>query len=481
MVNVEKNQYILSSAELNLPNMRHFAKWNWHLYSDGLLKTNVLKNAANEDVVLIGYAFCTDEQDKKAEADIAAWDGADLIALTRYWTGRWALFTEHGFCTDAGSMMSAFYCTVDGKSYITSSLALLEQIRITHRVREQKLNSTAWQILPETGFEGVKKLLCTQKLQLSNDGIRVVPHIWIKDYRTLNASKKAERLAKLLVNGVSNIHLHSRRRLYLALTGGKDSRLVLAAMLKSKVPFSAYTCEHDDISTWDVTVPKRLSKKYSFPYTYIKRPKQMNTDYLEDFERFNAGNAHGEDENFYSYKQFDALPRDAVIIRGGFFEAGQTYARSYARADEHFRNDIENCDLALKNDALQKKGLDEWLENTLIAPVDYIDIRDRYYLEQRVGGWGASIEQALSINDFLSVQIANCAELLSILLSCSSEERARLALSFEPIKILNEELLREPFNSVTVVDRLKRAKKFLKSPVSKLKKAAVKVKLKIST
>ena len=119
-------------------------------------------------------------------------------------------------------------------------------------------------------------------------------------------------------------------------------------------------------------------------------------------------------------------------------------------------------------DKVQMIAFDKWLEYTKSNEIEFIDIRDRMYIEQRVGGWAAAIEQALCINDWDSIQIANCRELVSILLSATEEERNSLSLSFEPIKKMYPKLHCYHYNKSSIIDKINLVLRTLKSP-TKLK------------
>ena len=84
----------------------------------------------------------------------------------------------------------------------------------------------------------------------------------------------------------------------------------------------------------------------------------------------------------------------------------------------------------------------------------FIDLRDRFYIEQRVNGWFSAIEQALTINDFDSIQIANCQELISLLLAATDDEREDNTLAYRMIEALVPELLKYPVNKQSAIDKI---------------------------
>ena len=188
----------------------------------------------------------------------------------------------------------------------------------------------------------------------------------------------------------------------------------------------------------------------------------------KDYVNFTAGNSKGADTGFYARGQFAKLPADALVLRSGLYEAGQSYGRSIAAA-ETFAEDMRNYYKDLTADPFQAEAFEVWLQNAEENSVEHVDIRDRFYIEQRVGGWAAAIEQSLDLNDFVSIQVANCAELLSILLSGNQQERKSLALSYQTMECLEPKVLAFSVNKPTLRDKLHRVASILRDPLTKLR------------
>lgn len=468
MTDIAKKQYILSSCKLPIENMQEHKIAEMYLYTGDKLNISKCETANGKKVIILGNAFCTDAPNKQAKDDITAFRGENIESATGFWTGRWVLITENELVTDAAGLMGAFYGEKDENYFISSSPALIAtamKSSVDSRIKARGIN---WQILPSSIVNGVKKLLSTQIIVFADGDIQIVHNNWIKNYGEKSTEEKCNAVAEILVNAVKNMAELSGKKLILALTGGKDSRVTFSALVRAEVPFECYTAEHENLSNSDKTVPKKLAEQFGIKHNFIKR-EPLNKDMLADYYNFCAGNSKGADASFYACKQFSHLGEDTIVIRSGLFEAGQTYARSYTTPDiDGFMRGVTTYYSALQNDENQKFAFSEWLRNTKENPIDYIDIRDRFYIEQRVGGWAAAIEQSLDINDFTSIQIANCAELLSILLSCNDEERKTLALSYETIKILEPKALGIPVNQVTLSDKLSRVKNIVRNPVKKL-------------
>lgn len=468
MTDITVKQYMLSSRRHPMPSMRELTVSCGFLYVHPSLPCECITAANGEPLYLLGHAFCMDEVGNTPAADIATWDGEDLITLTQYWTGRWALLYRDRLITDACGLMAAFYHNdIDGW-FVSSSLAVL--CRETHTAPSHPVSSTGlnWRLLPRTRADGIALPLCTQRLVLT-DTVSVEPHLWMADHRTLATEQQCELLGKYLVNGVSNIHRFSEKQLHVALTGGKDSRLVLAALLKADVPFRAYTALHDTISTADRRTPKQLAKQFGFQHITIPA-KSTDPQRLADHDAFTAENTNGTDRQFFARGQFDAFDESTLILRGGLFEAGQTYARSYTgNTPDAFEAGMRRYYTALTTDTAQSSALGEWLDTVRLAPTPAVDIRDRFYLEQRAGGWVAAIEQSLDLLPFTSVQLANCSALLSVLLSADEDARKTCALNLETIRLLQPSLLEYDINKRSLSDRLRFWLTVAKHPVKKFR------------
>lgn len=468
MTDIAKKQYILSSCKLSLENMQEHKIAEMYLYTSDKLNICKCETANGKKVVILGNAFCTDAPNKQVQDDITAFNGENIENAASYWSGRWTLITETELITDATGLMGAFCGEKDGNYFVSSSPALIAKVMGASVDGTIKSRGVSWQILPYSVVNDVNKLLSTQKIVFANGKMQVVHNNWIKNYREKSTEEKCNAVADILVNAVKNMAEFSGKKLMLALTGGKDSRVTFSALVKAGVPFECYTADHENLSNSDKTVPKKLAQHFGVKHNFIKRDP-LNKEMLADYYHFCAGNSKGADASFYACNLFSHFGEDTIVVRSGLFEAGQTYARSYTSPDiEGFEKGITTYYSDLQNDESQKSAFSEWLSITKENPIDYIDIRDRFYIEQRAGGWAAAIEQSLDINDFTSIQIANCAELLSVLLSCNDEERKALALSYETIKILEPKALSIPVNQVTLCDKLSRVKNIARNPVKKL-------------
>ena len=464
MISITRRQYLISAARRELPEMCEIhLSCGAYLYVGEDLKINYLEDAEKRKYTVLGNVFCVDAPGKCLEESVATFRGQDVNELVKNWTGRWLVIRDGGIQIDATGLMAAFY-TTDRNWCISSSLALIGSVTGQAPSRGVANQGLTWQLLPETLMDDVKCLLCTQKIEISEGTVSIIFNPWIEDYRNLGTQEKVSKIANLLKAAIVNIERFSEREVWIALTAGKDSRLVLAAALAANIKFVAYTSDHDNISSSDKLVPAKIAKDLGFLYKFIKARK-IDRGKIVEYELFTAGNSKGADELFYARGQFDKIPSNAIVVRGGLFEAGQQYARKTAGSEpDSFRRGIESYYRSSLTDPRQKQAFAKWLKYVDDNPISFLDIRDRMYLEQRVGGWAAAIEQALDINKWISIQIANSRSIVAILLSATTEERACLSLSYDTISLLKSELCKYPFNKPSIKDRIRIVKNVLLSP-----------------
>lgn len=438
---------------MNIPEMNYLRLKYGYLYIDKELPLLQKNDKKGRTFIILGNAFCTDIYPKQISDDIQDFDGESILNLTQNWTGRWLLIQDNNLITDATGLMSAFYWANGGEWLISSSLSLISYVLDIPIERHINNNGLDWHLLPDTIIPSVRALFCTQMLKLGKI-LEVKAVSRFSDKSALTTEARVQEVTKRLQVALRNIERFSCRNILIALTAGKDSRLVLASALSSKIKFSTYTMEHSNMLTADKKLPGKIAMKYGFKWSFIKQTKQ-NAMLVDDYLHFNGGNSKGADLIFYSAGQHQQLPTNAIVIRSGIFEAGQQYGRhTMGDTMESLKTGFfKYYETSLKSDG-QKAAFNKWEYYAKQYPIQHIDIRDRFYIEQRVNGWVSAIEQALTINDFETLQIANCQEIISVLLSTSEDERKNNRLAYCMIKSLDPDLLDYPVNKQSLLDKI---------------------------
>lgn len=465
MINKTRKQYLISAIPRDLPAMDEIRlSCGAYLYVGSGLNVQQYTDAKGRKYIVLGNAFCCDIANKTIADDIRQFEGENINDLVKLWTGRWLLIAESEVHTDACGLMQAFY-TQEKDWCISSSLAVMSALFGIKPLKKVSDFGLTWQLLPHTIVEGVGCLFCTQKIIIESEKINVCHNQWIADYTSWATEKKVERISQMLKVAMKNIALFSGLNILIALTSGRDSRLLLAATKASGVKFSTYTMQHENISVSDKKIPTKIAKSMGFVHRYIKSEK-LSVSKAEEYLTFNAGNSAGADLMFYAHGQSNQISSDSVVIRGSIFEAARSFGRSISSSDlEDFKKGYETYYQTSFQDSLQTDAFKQWLKYVEEFPIPFIDIRDRLYIEQRVGGWVAAIEQSLDINDWCSLQVANCRELIALLISATVDERKNASLSLGAMEKLCPELNKYPYNQPYMVDKIKLIKNVLSNPV----------------
>jgi len=217
----------------------------------------------------------------------------------------------------------------------------------------------------------------------------------------------------------------SGRRMWLGLTGGYDSRVLLAALWREELDFATFTFEVPGMSEADRVLPPLLAKEAGVPHHIIRR-EHFDVDRVRTFEAHIAGHTVDLGRELYAFRQYDQLPADGVEILTTLFEVGSHYygAKLPPRPDEVVRS-IERAFGFAEHHAessAHREGIREWARWIESHPEPAMDWRDRFYWEQRGAGWAGAFFQG---NDLIveSVSPVNCQSIMSAMLSIDPAKR----------------------------------------------------------
>jgi hypothetical protein len=238
----------------------------------------------------------------------------------------------------------------------------------------------------------VGRLLPSQLLDLSRG--RPEPRSWLPDVAPRGSYEEVvgevgQQLVTSLRRLASRIGSES---VWVPLTGGFDSRLVLAAALRAGLPVRTYTNYRAGMSLADLELPELVARVAGVPH---------------EWHRPGRANAHG------------SVPPPASTIAEGLREPPGTPAQA---------------------------ALAEWISTVDQSRVPGLDWRDRLYLEQRLAGWLSAVEQSLDLVFAERVHVANSAATYALLLSLPEDVRARSHHQRDLIALLFPPLAELPFN-----------------------------------
>ena len=384
----------------------------------------------------------------------------DVIARTDSWTGRWVLIGQDHLYLDACGLLGCYYRSgVENRSlWVSSSPGVILEIprlpkpkrsarKIVHGV------GLDYDLPPRTLYDGVKKLLPSQVLCLKSGAVR--------GRRLVHVASESEAYPEVLdeleqyfTTTLKNIEksLSPSGRLWIALSGGYDSRLLFAAAKAAGLRFQTYTQEVPGRATWDYEIAKQLAQMSGVEHRYIRR-EAVDPDRRRAFDAHVAGLLVDVEREFHSRKQWSWPDRNDVLVRGFVFEAGRCFFWNRFSGNWDPANPATADLVAYFSDERRsreaRKSLGALFDWFARHPQDHIDWRDRFYIESRLGGWASQVEQSLDLTNASSINPANSRRFLSLVLSIPWEKRMATAHQVDLIRRYAPELCDLPFKPAT--------------------------------
>lgn len=372
------------------------------------------------------------------------------------WAGRWILVGNGEVHMDASGLLGCYYATdVEGALWISSSAAILQSFitrspnAVTRLVHGLGMD---WFPPPASGFVRIRRLLPSQILSLNGE-IRHRPL-----FRAPAGVKSDEQLFDEACDRLETAVRNSARvgTLHIPLSGGLDSRTVLAAAVASGVNAHSFTFlkPFPLMTRGDRILPAQLAKVTGYQHTSI-RGGPLSRSRLAVIDEHTARHSMDIDRMYLGRGYWSQVPDQAVVLRGGAFGITRAYyhrkipsalppatpSDGLAMLHRAFSNDVFYPD-----SQAHIQGIIDWVKWILDTPEPDLDWRDRLFWEQRVAGWGSAIEQALDLTGKERIYIANCQSFLCSLLVLPKNPRGTGQIQFDILSRLAPELGRFPIN-----------------------------------
>lgn len=442
----DRRQFFLSDRKCD------FKRTDWfvvsldrcYLYYQKDLTLVSVKDKCGKLWFLLGLAFCSDEQNKNATADIENAKTEDIKEISLNWAGRFAVLNSEELFTDAASLMGVFYYSDSKNWIISSSLNIISLLTDTTAEYKTAIHNFCKSFpAPYTPLKNVMRLLASQSLDYA-DGLKIKFHNKIKPYN-YNSENITKEIGNRLSNILANINAFSGKKMELALTCGYDSRLLLAAILKNRLPFEAFTFEHNTISVNDHKIPEKLSRDFGFEYKYYKRNKKPFEERYAVYDEHCFKSIQETDREFFAYGLYDNFNKNHIIVKGGILDLlRSSKLKKYRKSEELFefiRNSYKNKNYSLIFDNTFNEWF-SWIKNNNIN----IDLGDRFNIEEHIATWESNLMQSLDILDTETVQAANCGAIISLILSYKDTERENKETYNSLYKYLYPEVMKYPIN-----------------------------------
>lgn len=353
---------------------------------------------------------------------------------------------------DAAGTRSLFYMKRTNSSLIAaSSPALLAMhaglaldVDVLRHCYEQKWTD-GW-YGQNTPYEGCRQLLPNFFLDVrSREAKRYWPRQPIAAVPTNEAAARIAAMLEGTINAAA-----ARRPLYMGLTGGYDSRVLMGCAGERRRDIHYFTIRRKPSSKDDVDKAILLAKRFSLSHTVVNQAKTRDKN-----ERLvTTLTVGGLQWDFVNdlLQSWKFIPVDAFELVGNVAEV----LRCYYDQSRFGANEIDAhalcriCHVPPSDLALQ--SFMSWLDS---VPHDAgVDLLDLFYWEHRIGAWGALgwgaydayVERVLPFN---------CKKLLEIGLGVNRKDRAPpFDLFREILRVRHPDQLSIPFNKRSLVERL---------------------------
>jgi hypothetical protein len=399
-----------------------------------------LNVCCNEDgtAVLIGDAWQVHPLKESPETILKAFTGEttieDVYHEEKTWCGRYVLIVNNWLFLDFCGTLGVFYS--DDTRLSSSYRILCEQIE-AEVIYPDTLGEDLMNFVPGplTPSDLVKRLMPNEIINIKTGERRSRPLNPDGVWKVENNQERINELKKYFTCSLRNMAKHfPDSTFWLALTGGTDSRTLMALLESSGINYKAFTCWHEGISEGDLVLPPKLAEAVHVPYKFIeRRADNYSSSRSEEYRRHTGGMADDADKPMYVYGQYQELDpqHQVVLLRSGIWEHScnffkKRFTQKAALAmEKHF--DIEQVFPTSSKHELYRQSFCQWQKLREGDTVNKdINIWDLLYLEQRLGAWLSSIEQGFDLMEgIVSVQCCNSRLFFSILTGFPDEGKNR--------------------------------------------------------
>ncbi len=411
------------------------------------LRATWTKDADGVSWVILGVAVETLESQSEPLTEISRTKSEDIPKLYTSWAGRWVLIGRGQVHMDASGLLGCFYgSTRDGQPWVSSSPALLNDILLPKPdCRELYYQQgVSWFTPPLSRFGEISRLLPSQVIHLKDGSIHPRP-LLPPINPELDYEEALELLSQSMITALQRLY-QQENKVWLGLSAGVDSRLVLAMASRGNVNIAPFTRIAARMSVADRILPATLADKLGYQHIFLKgrnskaNRKQLVIDHT-------AGHVSEGDALPFLQSVRDSL--EGISVGGWCFEVGKAMWRK--RFPDNI-DDIEICTQQIARtygeplNSSAIAGICTWLEWVKQTPQEHMDWRDRFYIEQRLAGWQSSKEQLYDLSNIQRIPIINAARTYALMLSIPENRRLNAKYQLDLISRAAPQLAIYPCN-----------------------------------
>jgi hypothetical protein len=315
-----------------------------------------------------------------------------------------------------------------------------------------------------THAENIKHLLPNHYIDIEQKSIiRFFPKDQLKSNTINEASMEACKMLKGYIKAAS-----LRNKIYMAVTGGYDSRVLFLASLDVDCKYYVSRLNNMDSRHNDIVIPQKLAKIFNKEFKVIvenpmDKKEKLKQEISIDFPR----ELKIPGEEYYKH----------ILINGNISEIARNYYGYY--------QNILPGELAIlyghNGNSFVCKEYEKWLKrsSSMFSEKGY-NILDMFYWEEKMGNWAAKAKTEMSAMGTIIYSPFCSHKLLTILLSTPRNHRDEYSNNLYDMIINNfsNEVSKIPINPSTkkkIILILKRFKIFNLIQIIKLKFKLLKI------
>lgn len=363
----------------------------------------------------------------------------DIINKEKFLGGQYIiLIRDHNsyyFLGDATTSIPIFYASLDNNTIVSSYEALiakfggLEPDKELVKIREAGNES---QPMPSdvTIFREIRALLPNHYLNLTNLTTARFVNSEIK--KPMIAPKEAALIIDPMIHKLTEYYC-DKYNIDCPITGGKDSRVVLAYFLDINPQIRCYTIQHKSMNDQDddLIIPKAIAERLKLNYSVLK-DEEAGSDVATFFEEM------------FGQVSFSCITLNSVVTVNHFCKGnaisdgdiiGQVGKGSLHRDipeslanPRYFRCKIHNY----SNESLQY--IKEWMNN-IKQSEEKECIFDLFSIENRLGRWAGQSRQIHNLFGQRIVNVFNSRSIIYVMTKVSRKDRKNSKIHIELLKL----------------------------------------------
>jgi hypothetical protein len=440
----ETNGEWLYSAEATPP----FRAWSSRRLGDGHLHVSPgTRVEMLNGGLIIGEWIAIPEAETGSAPDVHATARQTLA-------GQFTVLSRDRISCDPGCLKPVFFH--QERRLASSSPRLLAELTGATLAPSEVLHGSRpdWLPGPSTRASGVRRLLPSQQLSLAD--VRPVATMLVSDAGATDPVGEIATALRAIFRGFRE----RNEEVWVGLTGGYDSRVLLSAAVAAGARTVAFTFAGPLIPD-ETEVTARLAALAGVPYRVLG-PAPVDRNERDYVLWQSIGQCAGLDIDICAAGLWSEIPAGALVIRGLGGEFGRQFYHGVL-PDTGWSNGGDRSQLYMQlarpwlrgRQPHTERAFAEWLDWVAATPAAF-DPRDRLYLEQRVGAWGSSNEQALSATQRRRINPMNADYIYARMNRIPAEMKKTSAWQEEVIGTLAPQLRDAPYYSENRLRKISR-------------------------